>query len=120
MMLGNQIDDRMRKMFLSCGCDAVRDMVLYDLHAFPRTDPVMRVPFFLVFHEIFGLKSLSDVVVQGGNSQKKRVRADCLGGPFAEGADGNIGGAERQYSGCERTVCKRNIAGVKEDNYSNR
>ena len=49
----------------------------------------MRVPFFLVFHEIFGLKSLSDVVVQGGNSQKKRVRADCLGGPFAEGADGD-------------------------------
>lgn len=37
-----------------------------------------------------------------------------------DGADGNIGGAERQYSGCERTVCKRNIAGVKEDNYSNR
>lgn len=34
------------------------------------------------------------------------------------GADGNIGGAERQYSGCERTVLKRNIAGFKEDDYS--
>ena len=36
------------------------------------------------------------------------------------GADGNIGGAERQYSGCERTVLKRNIAGFKEDDYSDK
>lgn len=46
---------------------------------------------------------------------------DTTAGTYqGDGADGNIGGAERQYSGCERTVCKRNIAGVKEDNYSNR
>lgn len=36
----------------------------------------------------------------------------------AGGAEGNIGGAERQYSGCERTVPGRNIAGVKEGDYS--
>lgn len=36
----------------------------------------------------------------------------------AGGAEGNIGGAERQYSGCERTVLRRNIAGVKEGDYS--
>lgn len=36
----------------------------------------------------------------------------------AGGAEGNIGGAERQYSGCERTVLRRNIAGIKEGDYS--
>lgn len=34
------------------------------------------------------------------------------------GIDGNIGSAERQYSGCERAVLKRSIAGIKEGDYS--
>ena len=34
------------------------------------------------------------------------------------GAEGNSGGAERQYLRCERTVPKRNISGVKEGDYS--